>query len=119
MKPKNEQVDSEWNAVLAAADIVAEAHRDLLKSVDALAGLMEPYCWADDLLVKCLPLKSKDRRDSERILTWLEQNQEAIKLHMLERYNCKIVAEQRKSLMAKLNLNASEKKLLGLDKFIP
>ncbi len=101
-----------WEAIVMAGERVAHAYEQLLRMVDALAAALEYH--EDHVLRQVLPKAVKDRRDCERVLTWLHEHREDIEAHLQVRQAAREAAVRRESLLAKLNLTVDEKQLLGI-----
>ena len=104
--------DRAWGTVIQAGKHVAETYANLVKASDFLAEVMAYD--NDYVLRKVLPSSVADRRNSERIIEWLNDQQNELEKH-LEEVNTRIQAAQnRDRLLQKLNLSAEEKELLGI-----
>ena len=101
-----------WERIAQAGEKVAYAYQHVLKAADELADLLEYN--ADHILREVLPKAVKERRDCERVLTWLHENQDGIEAHLEARQAAREAAARREALLAKLNLTVDEKQLLGI-----
>jgi transcriptional regulator with XRE-family HTH domain len=101
-----------WEEVMAAGERVAAAYRELLQAADDLSevvGYNEDY-----VLRRVLPKTPGGRRESNRVLNWLNDERGHIEAQMLAWIARREEAAQRTALLAKLNLTADEQRLLGI-----
>lgn len=101
-----------WDKVMKAGEQAAYAYQQMVAAADELAGAMEYN--EDYVLLRVLPKTASERRDSERILRWLEKARGEIEGHVLARLAAADKAARRQALLAKLNLTGDEKRLLGI-----
>jgi len=101
-----------WEEIVTAAERVAAAYRAMLQASDDLADMMgyDEY----NILRHVLPRNLSGRRDSDRVLVWLQYDREKIEAHVLSCIAAREEAAQRAALLAKLNLSAEEQRLLGI-----
>ncbi len=98
--------------VVLAGHEVANAYAKLVTAADALADLMEFN--SDYVLRRVMPLKATERRNHKQILDFLETEYDSIKKHLEKVAKVRAEAAARAELLAKLNLSAADKKLLGI-----
>ena len=104
--------DGAWVTVIQAGKHVAEAYANLVKASDFLAEVMAYD--NDYVLRKVLPSSVADRRNSKRIVEWLDGRRDELEKHLQE-VNTRIQAAlERDRLLQKLNLSAEEMELLGI-----
>jgi hypothetical protein len=103
-----------WEDVITAGQIVAAAHSELIKASDDLSGKLRPMFWGDDVLKQCLPLKAGERRNSQRILDWLDSKKTEIEDGLEAQREYRVKESNRERLLEKLKLTEEEKQLLGI-----
>lgn len=101
-----------WDKVVTAGEQVAYAYQEMVRATDELA--MELGYHADHVLRQVLPKTLGERRDGERVLTWLNRHRDEIESHLLARQTRRDEAARREALLTKLNLTVAEQKLLGI-----
>jgi hypothetical protein len=102
-----------WAEVVLAGERAAFAYTALVKAADDLA---EGIGWNEDyVLRRVLPMNADERRDSERIVAWLEKERDEIESRLAAREAAREAAARREALLARLALSAEDKKLLGID----
>lgn len=111
MAETNRSTDG-WENILAAAKEAMKAYAATLKASDALAEAMG--YWKEDVLRQVLPQKSDQRRETKRILEWVNGEQDKVELLLNEREIRRKKQAQVDALLAKLKLTPEEKKLLGI-----
>jgi hypothetical protein len=100
--------NTEWTAIIAAANAAANAYQNLLAASDRLAQQMDYR--EEFILLRVLPSKPEERQDSTRIITWVERQKNSI----LSDFKEQIRDNKRADLIARLNLTPAELSLLGL-----
>lgn len=112
MKP-DQKNDDAWAEILAHAEVVVAAYDALLLASDDLA---EKIARNDEyVLSQVMPRRSGERRNSHRILPWLEHYRDDIETSLAERRAAREAAEQRGALLSRLKLTKDEKRLLGIE----
>ena len=99
--------------VMEAGKVVAAAHAKLLEVSDALADVMEID--RDSVLKQVMPLRARDRRDSKRVLDFLERKSKAIEEYLRHLAETRAETAAREQLLTRLNLTDAEKDLLGIN----
>ena len=105
--------DDAWAEILAHAEVVVAAYDALLLASDDLAGKIARN--DEYVLSQVMPRRTGERRDSRRILPWLEHYREGIETSLAERSAAREAAEKRGALLSRLNLTKDEKRLLGIE----
>ena len=100
--------NTEWTAIIAAANAAANAYQNLLAASDRLAQQMDYR--EEFILLRVLPSKPEERQDSTRIITWVERQKNSI----LSDFKEQIRDNKRARLLTRLNLTPAEMSLLGL-----
>jgi hypothetical protein len=102
-----------WEEVRSAGERVAYAYEQFVAAADELAdviGYKEDY-----ILRRVLPNRPAERRNSERIVEWLERDRTEILGHLAARQAAREAAVRREALLARLNLTAEERRVLGIE----
>ena len=102
-----------WAEILARGEAVVAAYNALLQASDDLAGKIARY--DEYVLSQVMPRRAGERRDSHRVLTWLEHHRDDIETSLAERRAAREAAEQRGALLSRLKLTKDEKRLLGIE----
>jgi hypothetical protein len=112
MKPDDKNEDA-WAVILAHGAVVVAAYNNLLEASDNLAKNIERY--SEDVLSQVMPRRAGERRESDRILDWLEHYRDDIESHLAQRRTEREAAKKRAALLASLNLTDAQKRLLGIE----
>ena len=112
MKPDQKNEDA-WAEILAHGEVVVAAYNALLQASDDLAKNIARH--DDDVLSQVMPRRAGERRESDRILSWLEHYRDDIEIHLAQRSAAREAAKQRAALLSRLNLTKDEKRLLGIE----
>ena len=105
--------DDTWADIRALGEVVVAAYDSLLVASDELArkiGCNNAY-----VLSQVMPRRAGERRDSDRILTWLEDHRNGIETCLAARQAAREAAAQRGALLSRLKLTTEEKRLLGIE----
>ena len=101
-----------WKTIIAAGNKTVLAYAALVKSSDDLAAVM-PY-GKEYVLRRVMHQKSDDRRNSKRIMEWLNADREKIERDTKSWQEENKAVAERESLLRKLNLTDEQKRLLGI-----
>ena len=113
--PKTETlaaVASSWKTILAAGRKAAAAYAELVAASDALAAVM-PYN-SEYVLRRVMHQKDYDRRNSKRIIEWLNADREKIEADLKSWNEEQREESERAALLEKLKLTDEQKALLGI-----
>ena len=99
--------------VMDAGNVVVAAHAKLLEASDALAEVLEFN--PEFVLRRVMPLKAEDRRNTTKILDYLESDCDEIEKHLKDVAKVRAQDAAREELLTKLNLSDTDKKLLGIE----
>ncbi len=102
----------EWKEVENCGRVVVAAYESLLGAADQLA---EKLSYNEDyVLGHIFPKKADDRRETDKIMQWLDEKQDDLREHMAECRAKKEKCAKRAALMEQLGLTEEQKRLLGI-----
>jgi len=109
MRPSRSEI---WEKIVTAGEQAASAYEQMVAASDRLADVVAYN--ADYVLGHLLPKSAGERRDSKRILRWLEDRRSELEIHVQARLAEEEKAEQLQALLGRLKLTKEEQQLLGL-----
>lgn len=105
--------DQIWQSIESQFEGLQAAYDQLIEASDNLAAAM--HFDKEEMLVKVLPTKGRDRRSFEYFEFWLYGKKDTIVRKILSDMEAAELIEKRKQLLKELKLTNEQAKVLGIE----
>lgn len=105
-------VENEWQQLLDEANAISVLLSGVLKRVDTISDALKYR--NENILTKLFPGRPYDRRDTNLLGKYLEEDKSSLMERLMEVKIEKVKEEKRNALLSRLSLSEDEMRLLGI-----